>query len=82
MVWWAEIVAATPTVIAANGYERATIQQIAKQAGLAPGLIHYHFHDKRAFQLSSVARKVMPRGHAAESAFILIDRFVQAEPAV
>jgi TetR/AcrR family transcriptional repressor of bet genes len=43
----AEIVTAMLTVIASSGYERATIQQIAKQAGLAPGLIHYHFKDKR-----------------------------------
>lgn len=189
-----EIVAAMLVVIASNGYDRATIQQIAKQAGLAPGLIHYHFKDKReilialakhlsdyvyqrylkfaesadtaqkrlqaylearlgfgpgastdavaawvivgseairddqvrevyqdaigsemkllrellsayfsdqrrsqanvpraaavlmsfiegAFQLSSAARKVMPRGYAAEAAFVLIDRFAQAEPA-
>jgi TetR/AcrR family transcriptional repressor of bet genes len=34
-------------VIAGRGYERATIQEIAKQAGLAAGLIHYHFSDKR-----------------------------------
>jgi len=190
----AQIVAAALTTIASNGYEKATIQQIAKQAELAPGLIHYHFQDKReilialarhltnyvyqrfsklaatadtaenrlraylearlglgqgasadavaawviigseairdeqvreayqqaiqseikllrellsayfaqrrrsqanvqrlaavlmsfiegAFQLSSAARKVMPRGYAAESAFVLIDRFARAEPA-
>ena len=34
-------------VVATNGYERATIQLIAKQAGLAPGLVHYPFKDKR-----------------------------------
>jgi len=34
-------------VIAVRGYEKATIQEIAKQAGLAAGLIHYHFSDKR-----------------------------------
>lgn len=190
----AEIVAAMLTVIASNGYERATVQLIAKQAGLAPGLVHYHFKDKReilialarhlsdyvyerylkfaasadtaekrlraylkarlgfgqgastdavaawvivgseairdeqvrevyqdaigsevkllcellsayfadqqrsqtnvprltavlmsfvegAFQLSSAARKVMPRGYAEEAAFLLIDRFARAEPA-
>lgn len=190
----AEIVAAMLIVIASNGYEKATIQQIAKQAGLAPGLVHYHFKDKReilialakhlsdyvyqrylkfaegavttearlraylearlglgpgassdavaawvivgseairdaqvrevyqdaigseikllhellsayfgdhrrsqtnvprlaavlmsfiegAFQLSSAARKVMPRGYAAEAAFVLVDRFARAEPA-
>lgn len=190
----AEIVAAMLTVIASNGYERATVQLIAKQAGLAPGLVHYHFKDKReilialakhlsdyvyeryskfaegadtaekrlraylrarlgfgpgasadavaawvivgseairdeqvrevyqdaigsevkllrellsayfadqqrsqtnvprltavlmsfiegAFQLSSAARKVMPRGYAEEAAFLLIDRFARTEPA-
>ena len=190
----AEIVAAMLTVIASSGYDRATIQQIAKQASLAPGLVHYHFKNKHeilialakhlsdyvyqrylkfaetadtaekrlraylearlgfgpgastdavaawvivgseairdeqvrdvyqdaigseikllrellsayfadhrrsqtnvpraaailmsfiegAFQLSSAARKVMPRGYAAEAAFVLIDRFVRAEPA-
>lgn len=190
----AEIVTAMLTVIASNGYERATIQQIARQAGLAPGLIHYHFKDKceilialakhlsdyvyqrylkladradtaekrlraylearlgfgpgastdavaawvivgseairddqvrevyqdaigsemkllrellaayfadhrrsqtdvtrvaavlmafieGAFQLSSAARKVMPRGYAAEAAFMLVDRFARAGPA-
>lgn len=34
-------------VIAVRGYEKATIQEIAKQAGLTAGLIHYHFSDKR-----------------------------------
>lgn len=43
----ADIVAALLVVIAAHGYEGATIQQIAKQAGLTPGLVHYHFRDKR-----------------------------------
>lgn len=189
-----QIVLAMLAVVATNGYERATIQLIAKQAGLAPGLVHYHFKDKReilialtkhlsdyvyqrylkfsagtdtaqqrlhaylqarlgfgagastdavaawvivgseairdelvrevyqdaigseikllrellsgyfaeqersqtnvsrlaavlmafiegAFQLSSAARKVMPRGYAVEAALLLVDRFVQAEPA-
>lgn len=43
----AEIIAAMMKVIAARGYEKATIQEIAKHAGLAAGLIHYHFSDKR-----------------------------------
>jgi TetR/AcrR family transcriptional repressor of bet genes len=43
----AEIVAAMTKVIAARGYEKATIQEIAKEAGLTAGLIHYHFSDKR-----------------------------------
>jgi TetR/AcrR family transcriptional repressor of bet genes len=41
-----QIVAALSVVLAEQGYEKATIQAIAKQAGLAPGLIHYHFKTK------------------------------------
>lgn len=42
-----EITGALLAVIARHGYEKATIQAIAAQAGLAPGLIHYHFRNKQ-----------------------------------
>ncbi len=42
----AEITAAMLRVLAEQGYERATIQAIAKEAQLTPGLIHYHFKSK------------------------------------
>lgn len=41
-----QIVAALLAVMAEQGYEKATIQAIAKKAGLASGLIHYHFKSK------------------------------------
>lgn len=41
-----EIVQSLITVMAEHGYAKATIPLIAKQAGLAPGLIHYHFKTK------------------------------------
>ncbi|MFZ6744410.1 TetR/AcrR family transcriptional regulator [Undibacterium sp. JH2W] len=41
-----EIVFALLSVMAEHGYEKATILAIARQAGLAPGLIHYHFKSK------------------------------------
>lgn len=41
-----EIAQALLRVMASEGYERATIQRIAKEAGLTPGLVHYHFDDK------------------------------------
>lgn len=41
-----EIVFALLSVMAEHGYEKATILAIARQAGLAPGLIHYHFKNK------------------------------------
>ncbi|HEU0203577.1 MAG TPA: TetR/AcrR family transcriptional regulator [Burkholderiaceae bacterium] len=40
--------------IAASGYAGATIQTIAAGAGLAPGLIHYHFRDKREILVALV----------------------------
>jgi TetR/AcrR family transcriptional repressor of bet genes len=51
----AEITGALLAVIARHGYERATIQAIAAQAGLAPGLIHYHFRNKQAILVSLIA---------------------------
>ena len=50
----AEITQALLTVIARHGYEKATIQSIASQAGLAPGLIHYHFKNKQEILLSLI----------------------------
>jgi TetR/AcrR family transcriptional repressor of bet genes len=50
----AEITRALLTVIAQHGYERATIQSIAAQAGLAPGLIHYHFKSKQEILVSLI----------------------------
>lgn len=35
-------------VMSEGGYARATVARIARQAGLAPGLVHYHFPDKAA----------------------------------
>ena len=50
----AEITGALLAVIARHGYEKATIQAIAAQAGLAPGLIHYHFKNKQEILVSLV----------------------------
>ncbi len=42
-----EIVLSLLKVMAEKGYANATIQAIAKQAELKPGLIHYHFKSKQ-----------------------------------
>ncbi len=42
----AEITAGLLEVLAAEGYEGATVAAIARAAGLAPGLVHYHFATK------------------------------------
>lgn len=49
-----QIVQAFVEVMATQGYAKATIQQIASSAGLAPGLIHYHFKNKQEILLELV----------------------------
>jgi len=49
-----EIVSALLRVMAEHGYEKASVQVIAKEAGLAPGLIHYHFKTKQDILLALV----------------------------
>jgi len=50
----AQIVAGLLAAMAEHGYERASIQAIGRQAGLAPGLIHYHFKNKEEILLELV----------------------------
>lgn len=59
-----QIAAAMQHVMSHSGYSGATIQAIASQSCLAPGLVHYHFRDKREilFELvSSLANEAKLR---------------------
>lgn len=47
-----QIAEAMVRVVAAEGYERSTVQEVARVAGLAPGLVHYHFKSKREVLLA------------------------------
>ena len=49
-----EILDAFLNVMAQEGYAKATIQAIAKQAGLRSGLIHYHFKNKQEILIELV----------------------------
>lgn len=49
-----QIITAFLKVLAETGYERATIMAVAKVAALTPGLIHYHFKNKREILLCLV----------------------------
>jgi len=42
--------------MAEKGYERASVQAIARAAGLTPGLVHYHFRSKQKVLLALVER--------------------------
>lgn len=50
----AQIVGALLATMAEHGYEKATIQLIAHKAGLAPGLVHYHFKTKAEILLELI----------------------------
>lgn len=53
-----QIVDALQAEMAAVGFSRATTKSIAERAGLAPGLVHYHFKDKEAILVALVERLV------------------------
>lgn len=44
----AQLIRALERVMAEQGYEAASIREIAQAAGLAPGLVHHYFPDKEA----------------------------------
>jgi TetR/AcrR family transcriptional regulator, transcriptional repressor of bet genes len=50
----AQIAEALLALMAKRGYEGASIVAIAKQARLAPGLVHYHFESKLEILLEAV----------------------------
>ena len=62
--------AALARVMASRGYAGATVVEIARTAGLAPGLVHYHFADKHEILLelcSEVAATIQQRYQARMS---------------
>ncbi|HVG63883.1 MAG TPA: TetR family transcriptional regulator C-terminal domain-containing protein [Hyalangium sp.] len=57
-----QIVAGLLQVMAERGYDGASVAAIAKAAGLAPGLVHYHFKDKQEILLT-LAEQLAARVH-------------------
>lgn len=49
-----QIVEGLLSAMAEHGYDGASIQRIAERAGLAPGLVHYHFASKQEILLALV----------------------------
>lgn len=52
----AQIVDALVRVMATTGYAGASVAAIAREAGLTPGLVHYHFGSKEEVLLATVDR--------------------------
>lgn len=50
----AQIVEGLLKAVATQGYEAASVKDIAKAAGLSPGLLHYHFGSKHAILLALI----------------------------
>ena len=48
----AEIVRGLQLAMAEHGYERASVATVARHAGLAAGLVHYHFRSKEEILLA------------------------------
>lgn len=63
-----QIVEATVTVLAREGYRNASINRIAEQAGISKGLVLYHFTDKNELMRQTLFRvyEQISEGIAAE----------------
>src|SRR3954447_23484878 len=51
----AKILHAAFTVLSREGYENTSIKGIAEEAGVAQGLVHYHFKSKQLLVLAVLA---------------------------
>lgn len=81
----AQIVRGLQRVMAERGYERASVGAIARAAGLAPGLVHYHFANKEAILLALVEhiadrleQRLERRLQVAGSPWERLDAFIDA----
>ena len=54
----AQITRGLMKVMAKRGYDGASISDIAKAAGLTPGLVHYHFKNKQQILLAALGELV------------------------
>lgn len=57
----AQIVDALLTVLSKEGWARATVAAVAREAGLASGLLHYHFASKQEILVALVEQLVARR---------------------
>jgi len=85
----AQIVEALIRVMAKNGYDGASVSAVAEEAGLAAGLVHYHFEGKREILLAAVnalsgrlERRWRARGGAAKNPWARLHAYLDAHVAL
>ena len=69
----AEILEAAAAVFAEKGYPRATMKEIAGQAGIAPGTIYLYFKNKRDLLLAIADRVIGEAWAQAQAEMVRID---------
>lgn len=83
-----QIVLALQEVMAKQGYDGSSIQDIAAAAGLAPGLVHYHFKTKQEILLALLEHLVGLQSERVRlalegfSGVDALDRFIDAHLAL
>jgi TetR/AcrR family transcriptional repressor of bet genes len=74
-----QIAAALLRVMATQGYERATIGDIARAAELTPSLVHYHFENKQAILLDALDQLASRHAAGLEQRLARAGRGARAE---
>jgi AcrR family transcriptional regulator len=87
------LIAAGYTLLSENGYEATTVKEVARVAGVSPGLFHYYFASKdellvavlheageRYGRMMRDLRAVAPADHFLEAAFDALRERITREP--
>jgi AcrR family transcriptional regulator len=87
------LIAAGYTVLSEKGYEAATVKEVARVAGVSPGLFHYYFASKeellvavlreagkRYGRMMQDLRAAVPADHFLEAALAALRERVTQEP--
>ena len=84
-----QIVEGLLRVMSERGYERASVQAIARAAGLSPSLVHYHFKNKQQVLLALIGRlgeiigaRFEARASRAADPWQRLDAFIDAHLAL
>src|SRR5688500_4811014 len=74
-----QILDALLRVMARKGYDGAAVTDVAAEAGLTPGLVHYHFENKLEILIELLRRLVARHEEALDRALEAADRSPPAQ---